>query len=480
MTPRPPRWAHAVAAAAALLALAVTASCGGGGAVGSGGTGAPVTGYSIGTVNGFGSVIVDSVSFDDLHASVVAETAPGIDSLAEVRLGERVAVAYVQPGIARQIRVLTALSGPATTSVTNSRFTMLGQTVVINTAAGSGPTTQLGGGYSRASDVRAGDVVDVHGVLVLQNGAWILSATRIDKLTGTPEYLRVTGVVAGLGGGSTTFSLGTLTVDASAATLVPRGSTLANGAAVTVLALPASYLASGASTSRLAAAQIRLDALQESSLDDALSGSISSLDSTAKVFMLGAQKVSYAGATLSPAGAMPASGIYVQVQGRVGRDGILTATTLDLHGDGSDDDSELKGTIVAFDAVANQFKLRDVLVDASTARLQGCPGAGLGNGLYVEVQGTLASSGVVARTIQCESEPAGGSIERQGRSSAVDTAARTFTLTSEQGAALTVRWADTTFFGNGLTPATLSGKTIDVQGSFVGTVLMATKIKLDD
>ena len=74
----------------------------------------------------------------------------------------------------------------------------------------------------------------------------------------------------------------------------------------------------------------------------------------------------------------------------------------------------------------------------------------------------------------------GGTSVRKGRARAVNTAQRTFTLADGQGAAVTARWADTTFFGNGLTPATLSGKTIDVQGSFVGTVLMATKIKLDD
>ena len=34
--------------------------------------------------------------------------------------------------------------------------------------------------------------------------------------------------------------------------------------------------------------------------------------------------------------------------------------------------------------------------------------------------------------------------------------------------------------GNGLTPTTLSSKTLDVQGSFVGAELEATKVKLDE
>ena len=472
--------ARAAAAAVALLALAVLGSCGGGGAVGSGGTGSPITGYSVGTVNGFGSVIVDGVAYDDLHAPVVAETAPGFDAPAEVRLGERVSVAYAQAGVASLIRILTAHSGPVATAPANGRFTMIGQTVVINAAGGSGPTTQFGGGYLRASDIAVGDAIDVNGILVQQPGTWILSATRIDKLATAPAYLRVTGVVAGLASGSTTFTLGSLAVDASVTTLVPAGSMLANGQAVTVLALPATYVASGANAPRLRAAQVRMAALQESGLDDFLSGSISALDTTAKTFLLGAQRVSYAGATFSPASATLSNGSYVQAQGKVGSDGTLVATTVTVRAGETKDDSELSGNIAAFDSVAKSFTLRDVFVDASTATLQSCPAGGLANGLYVQVSGSLASNGVVAKAIHCEFEPAGSTVERQGRSSAVDTVTRVFTLTPAQGTALTVQWTDTTFFGAGLTPATLSGKTLEVQGTFVGTALVATKVKLDD
>jgi hypothetical protein len=480
MTPSLAFLARVAAGGAAVLALAVVASCGGGGVVGSGGTGAPVTGYSVGTVNGFGSVIVDGVSYDDLHAPVVVEIAPGQDAPAEVRLGERVSVSYTQAGVASGIRILTALSGPVATAPANGRFTILGQTVLVNGTGGSGPTTQFGGGYLRASDIAAGDPIDVHGVLVLQGATWMLAATRIDKLATAPAYLRVTGVVAGLGAGSTSFVLGTLAVDASAATLLPAASMLSNGEAVTLLALPASYVASGANAPRLRAAQVKVASLQESSIDDFLSGSISTLDTTAKTFLLGAQRVSYGGAVFVPAGAAPSNGSYVQVQGKVGSDGTLVAASVNVRDSENEDESDLSGNIVAFDGVAMSFTLRDVHVDASAATLQTCPAGGLANGLYVQVAGTLASNGVVATTIHCESEPSGGTIERQGRSSAVDTVSRTFTLTPEQGSALTVRWGDTTYFGTGLTPATLSGKTIDVQGSFVGTVLVATKLKLDD
>jgi hypothetical protein len=468
------------ARAAACLALALVASCGGGGVVGSGGTGAPNTAYSVGTVNGFGSVIVDGASFDDRNAVVVAEAAPGVDSPAEVRLGERVSVAYTKAGVASEIRILPALSGPVAAAPSSGRFTMLGQTVVVNAAGGSGPTTQFGGGYLRATDIAAGDAIDVHGVLVLQGGSWVISATRIDKLAAAPAYLRVTGVVAGFVAAARTFTLGALAVDAGAAVFVPDAASLVNGQPVTLLASPAAYVATGAGAPRLQAAQVRIAALPASSLDDTLSGSVSSLDTGAKTFLLGAQRVSYAGAAISPAGASLSNGSYVQVQGRVGGDGTLVATAVNVRAGETEDEADLSGTIVAFDPVAKAFTLRDVLVDASMAALQGCPVGGLANGLYVQVAGALASNGVTAATIQCQSEPAGGTVERQGRASGVDTVATTFTLTPGTGAPITVQWTGTTYFGSGLAPATLSGKTVDVQGSFAGAVLVATKVKLDD
>lgn len=479
MNKKPNLSIRSAAVSAALVALTVLGSCGGG-VTGSGGTGAPPTAYSVGTVSGFGSVIVDGVAFDDLHARVVTETAPGIDSPAEVRLGERVAVASTEAGVASLIRIETALSGPVAAAPSGGRFTVLGQTVAIITAGGSGPTTQLGGGYLRASDIAVGDAVDVSGVLVQQGATWIVSATRIDKLPTLPDYLRVTGVVAGLAAGSTNFLIGDLAVTASGAPLLPADAVLANEAVVTVLAVPSTYVASGVGAPRLRAAQVRLALLQPSSVDGFLSGSISALDIAAKTFTLGGQRVSYGGAIFSPTGAALSNGSYVQVRGQVGIDGTLVAASVNVRDSRTEDDSELSGNIVAFDSVARTFMLRGVLVNASAATLQGCPATGLSSGLYVHVSGTLASSGVAATTIRCESEPAGSSVERQGLGSGVDAATRAFILTPSQGGPVTVQWTDTTYFGNGLTPATLSGKSIEVEGSFVGLALVATKIKLDD
>ncbi|MEP7300276.1 MAG: DUF5666 domain-containing protein [Caldimonas sp.] len=464
----------------ALLALAALGGCGGGGGVGSGGTGYLDKGVAIGTVNGFGSVIVDGVPYDDREARVVREVAPGVDALAEIKLGDRVAVEYTVAGVASLVRIDTALSGPVATGVARGRFTMLGQTVAVNAGGGSGPTTQFGGGYLQTSDLRAGDSVEVHGVLVQEGASYLVQATRVDKLATAPAYLSVSGIVTGLAGGSNpAFALAALGVDAIGASLVPAGSVLVNGQAVTLLAVPATLLATGAGAPRLRAAQIRVRSLQAHALDDYISGTVSQLDTTARTLMLGALRVNYSSAAVSPATPAIANGQYVQVRGAIAGDGSLTASSIAIRDDDAQDEAELHGNISAYDAATSRFTVRDVVVDASGASLQGCPATGLANGLYVEVAGSLASSGVAAKTVQCENEPSDGTVEREGIAGAVDLAAMRFALTTERGTVVSVAWTASTYFG-GASPQTLSGSKVDVQGSLVNGVLVASKVKVDD
>lgn len=306
---------------AALLAAATLAACGGGeGVIGSGGTGSPL-GMAEGTVNGFGSVIVDGQVFDDRSAPVVTEVAPGVDAIAEVKLGDRVSVAYETPGVASVVRVEAALVGSVDSVSAPGRFLVLGQSVAVNEDGAAGPITQFGGGYAQAADLRAGDAVEVHGLLVHLGGTVQIQATRIDRRAALPAYVRVSGIVGALQTGATTrFTLGALTVDASAAAVLPSGTALANGQAVTVLALPASFTAPAPGAWRLQAAQIRIRELEDDDdgLEDSVSGSVSNLDAVAKTFLLGSQRVEYAAATLSPAGWSPAEGQYVLVR-EIGR-----------------------------------------------------------------------------------------------------------------------------------------------------------------
>jgi len=174
-----------------------------------------------------------------------------------------------------------------------------------------------------------------------------------------------------------------------------------------------------------------------------------------------------------------ADGQYVVVRGTPSSTGALAASSLSIRDAGSDTEAALRGNVRGYVAATQRFFVRDVGVDASGASLQGCPAVGLTDGQFVVVQGALSSSGVVAQKVQCEAEPADAEVERDGVAGAVDLAAASFTLTTGSGSAVSVTWNTTTYFG-GVTPQTLSGKAVQVEGSLVGGRLMAAKIKAGD
>lgn len=463
-------WAAALFAAAAGLV-----ACGGG--VGSGGTGISA-GVAQGTVNGFGSVVVDGLRFDDRNVAARREDEPGLERATEVRLGQRVELAY-EAGTASRLLVRAALAGPVASVVAPDRFVVLGQTVLVNSDAAAGPVTQFGGGYTGAAAVLAGDVIEVHGLIGMQAGGQVVQATRIDRLAVPPTSLKVSGIVAALGtGAASTFVIGGLTVDAATATVLPMGRHLVDGQRVTVWASPATLMNGAGATPSLTATQVRIERLGAEGEEATLSGAIGALDALATRFELDGVTVRYGAATIGPAGTTLANGQYVRVRGRVQADGSVQAGSVTLRDGRNEAEAELKGNIGDYDAATQTFRVRDVAVDASGAQIESCPGGTLAGGLYVEVEGRLGATGVLATEVHCEDEPGGATIEREGVAGTVDTSAATFVLTPASGAAITVRWTAQTYFG-AVPPQTLAGARVEVVGVLVDGVLVAQKVKID-
>lgn len=455
-----------------LVSLAVVAACGG---VGSGGTGAEIITLSNGTVTGFGSVIVDGTRFDDRGASTVVEAEPGNEVVTEIRLGDRLEVVSEVAGVAKTLRVEATVVG-VVTAMQSGGFQVLGQTVSINTDATLGPVTQLAG-YTMASDVQTGHVVEVHGVHKVSGNADVVQATRVEKRSGLPTFLRVSGQVHALGAGaSKQFTLGALTVDYGSATIEPVGAELVDGASVLVFAPPDRLTTQSGGSQRLNAAALRIKSLRSDASDAYASGIVAQLDTTNGRFQLSGLRVTYSPAAISPAGKALANGQYVQARGQVAADGSLAAKLVTIRDGRSQPEAELKGTLSGFDAAANTFVVRGVLVAVNGAALQGCPSTGLVNGLFVEVEGVMSASGVVARKVQCESEPSDALIEREGVAGSVDLVNSTFSLKPENSAAIPVSWNALTFFG-GVTPQTLNGMKVQAQGVLVNGVLQASKVK---
>ena len=353
--------------------------------------------------------------------------------------------------------------------------------MTVNASSASGPVTQFGGGYTQASDVRDGHAVEIHGAIVRQGDTYTIQATRIDKLATASTYLRVTGLVSQwAASGTQTLKLGALTVDTSGAKVLPAGTALANGQAVTVLAMPATLTQPGVDDWRVQAAQVRVRELRSGDLDDYVSGFVSHLDVQAKTLTLGSQLVSYATAEVVPSAAMLTNGQYVVTRGRTGTDGVLRG----LEPDDSRRQLRSRGRVAWQHSGLRQrdgprFWCVTCRLMPAPRTLEGCPASGLVNGLFVEIEGALNSVGVVARKVECKDEPADASVEREGRASAVDIAGKAFSLVTEHGDSVSVRWTETTYFG-GVTPQTLSGAKVQVEGVLSGTTLNASKIKGDD
>lgn len=476
-------WCSRITPAGVTLALAaVLAACGG--AIGSGGTGAVSPSVSGGTVTGFGSVIIDGLRFDDRSVPTLAENEPGNPQPAESRIGHRVEVEVDSHGEASALRVEASVIGAVTSSSISGpqagSFVVLGQTITVNANASAGPVTQFGGGYGSALDLRAGDVVEVHGASKTSNNAAVLQATRIEKRPAVPAYLRVSGIVSGLGAsGPNKFTIGALTVDYGSASISPNGAAPSNGVAVVVFAPVGQLTVAAGALPVLVASKLRIRPSAPVNVETTVSGFIGLLDSAQGQFDLVGLKVKYDPSVVQPAGTVLADGQYVRVRGSFAEDGTLLATQVRLRDGRDEPESELKGSIIGFDAATNTFQIRDVAVSAAGAKLEGCPASGLRDSLFVELEGTLGPTGVIAKKIACKDEPAGAVIERKGVASAVDPAGSSFTLTPAGKPPLAVTWSALTYFGS-VTPQTLSGKTVEVVGTLVNGVLQATKIKVDD
>jgi hypothetical protein len=156
----------------------------------------------------------------------------------------------------------------------------------------------------------------------------------------------------------------------------------------------------------------------------------------------------------------------------------VSATSVKVRDGRSEAEAELKGNVEALDLATLRFSVRGVAVDASRAEIESCPNGALADGQFVEVEGALGATGVIAKSVHCEDEPGDATIERKGTAGSVDAAASRFTLSSGTDAVLTVRWTELTYFKN-VTPATLAGQRVEVEGKLIDGVLVAQKVQVE-
>lgn len=464
-------------ASLSLALLAALSACNGGGGsdtTSTAGVGSGGTGYASGTVTGFGSVVVDGVTIDDRSASVDVEVSPGVSGDSDVLLGQRVEVETDKDGLAKHIHIMAEVMGPVqSVDSVNLKLVVAGQTVYANTDADKGPVTVYGGGYTAFGSIAVSDLVEVHGIpkLDVSTGKPVLQATRIEKKSSL-SFVRVSSVVSDLSTTGKTFKLGTLTVDYSAANVVPASRQIANGQRV---------VAYGPSinSGTLAATLVRIAEPKAQGVAAQVGGVVSNYNSAALTFEVNGVTINAKNAVIVPANRSIANGTYVRVKGSYADSGELVASQVQIRKKNDDDmlhEVSLKGSVANYVSLSS-FSVRGVPVDAHAATLVGC-GAGLKDEMYVEVEGNVSATGIVASKVTCKSEPAAAELELRGSVGSLDLVKRTFVLTTSTRV-VTVSWTDLTSL-RGVVLASLSGGTVEVEGYLQSNgVLVARKISLE-
>ena len=378
---------RARALASWLLAGVIAAGCGGG--VDSGGTGAPVTSFASGSITGFGSVIVNTVHYDDLSATV-RDGNGVLRSRDDLRLGMTIDVRGSAIGVdgngnpastANSIVFASEIVGPvAASDLAGRTLIVLGQTVDIRLGTVFGES--LAGGQAALA---IGTVVEIYGRLDVASGRY--AASRVEaKPAGTALSLR--GIVSGLDAVARSFSFGSARISYAGVATVPPA--LANGRFVRAMLAPAPGAGGVWSATALVDGAPPIEDHDEAKLE----GRVSAFTSTT-AFSVSGTPVDARSASFDGGSAGLALGAKVEVEGTI-VGGVLVASRVkvDAAGDGSGDEFEVRGPIVTLDPVGKTFVVRDVTVSYSgSVDFRNGTAADLAVGRKVDARGALSADG---------------------------------------------------------------------------------------
>lgn len=376
--------------AAALAAATVLVACGGGG---DGGTSAAIpaapaattsAGFTLGTISGFGSVVVGGVRYDDSKATISDEDGNTHRS-SDLRLGMVVALdagsvdRASATGLAERIRFGSEIVGPVgSIDTTASTLTLLGQTVLVTTSTVF--DSSLSGGLSALT---AGALIEVHGLLDQATGQ--ITATRIEPKAGATAY-KLRGVVAALDTAAKTFKIGSETINYAGVTTVP--STLADGIVVRVR-LQTTQVSGAWVATRLALGS----RVPDGNVSDVhVEGRITAFTSNT-AFVINGLSIDATNASFPDGTAGVVLGARVEVEGRLSN-GVLVASKVEIEDrrDHGHRRLELHGAIAAIDTTAKTFVVKAVTVSyAGTVTYKDGAEADLALGKNVEVRGTLSA-----------------------------------------------------------------------------------------
>ena len=385
----------ALATALAGLLLA----CGGNdpGGIGSGGTGAAPS-ISLGSIRGFGSVIVNGVRFDESRAVIQDDDGEPF-GIGRLRIGMVVEVRgsadrSAATGTATRIKVLADVFGPAQ-SVDAAANSLVAMGITVKPSAET-----VFEGVNSLAELQAGDMLEISGFLDRATG--LLAATRIEKelpfVTGVT--IKSKGVVGIVNPVSRTFTVSALTIDYSHAQLGNLGAGVTAPVAGSVVKVTGSRLPVGNVW--------QADAVQGVQAADTTGVAIGYVEGQISEYV-SPSNFEIEGLKVNASAAIFANGTSVDLAGGVKvlavgplLAGILQASTVDIRqrDQRAGIEFEISGSITDFVSAAN-FKVRNTLIDASDPAVRYSHGtaATLANGRKVEIHGRIQGSVVKATEV---------------------------------------------------------------------------------
>jgi hypothetical protein len=429
------------------------------------GVGTGGTGITMGTVTGFGSILIDG----DLYSSATGEYLEGDDddaaslvSALSVDLGEQLEILLDDQGNPTSVLIEPALIGTVSrVDATAGTLVVNGIEVRVNTNWLLGPVTYYAG-LTGLADVTAGTSrVEIHGIYGVDAGGAYIQATRIKSLLDTSTVTRITGIVSDLGGGA--FKIGDMTVAYANASIFPEGVGLSAGQLVNV------WSAELPSGNNLTAHVIRVRTVQGVTGTAAVAGLVYGLNGSR--FTLSGIAVDASGVS----GLSLTNGQYVVAIGTPSAaTGELVASSIRTT-PGQNSEVELKGTITAYDSSSRTLVVRGVpLSYDNNTQIEGV----LAVGAYVEVHGEITGSVVLATEIKIEdTPPEGGTVEYYGTVSEV--AGSSFTLLTSGGGAYPATLADNVGYENGTAANLVNGVSVEVQATQTASGLLVYAIEFE-
>jgi hypothetical protein len=385
---------------------ALVVACGGGG--GANFAGIDRLGVTSGTINGFGSIIVNGVEYSTTGAAFNIDDS-GSGTQSDLKVGQQVRIEWssADDGVTRRAETVSyddSVEGPiASIDLLAGSFVVLGQVVLVDLA------TSFDDAISPRdlTGLSVGEFVEVSG-LIDGNGA--VRATRIERVDASDDTLEARGTIASLDTIGKTFVINGLIVDYSQVINPPA---LAEGLFVEVTGQ-----IFDAGTGTLTADKVEPEDDGVAGADDGddgeIEGYITRYGSTTDFDVAGVQVTTngqtvYEHGTFDP---VPGNNLNrkVEVEGEVNASGVIVARKVEFKsGDGGNDDIDgrVSGNVAGTPG-ASSFVVAGVTVTVTAAtRFEdqtGVVGQGFGlddinAGDYVEVRGAPGAGATLTAEI---------------------------------------------------------------------------------